>query len=199
MATFLQEEFLRLGLSISPEIHEKLETYVRELEHWNRRINLTSLRGVDLVRRLVVEPGWIGTKLQMSGNLMDVGSGNGCPAVPLYLLCGLNRVDLVEARTRRAAFLRHIAKQLGADGMVIHKLRLEDMKELSVAVEWVTFQGVDPTPKFLEALGSLVPPTTRIVWITSKEVPAWGSAARISVPNSKTVAWVAQLDNALSV
>ena len=199
MATFLQEEFLRLGLSISPEIHEKLETYVRELEHWNRRINLTSLRGVDLVRRLVVEPGWIGTKLQMSGNLMDVGSGNGCPAVPLYLLCGLNRVDLVEVRTRRAAFLRHIAKQLGADGMVIHKLRLEDMKELSVAVEWVTFQGVDPTPKFLEALGSLVPPTTRIVWITSKEVPAWGSAARISVPNSKTVAWVAQLDNALSV
>jgi len=199
LATFLQEEFLRLGLSISPEIHEKLETYVRELEHWNRRINLTSLRGVDLVRRLVVEPGWIGTKLQMSGNLMDVGSGNGCPAVPLYLLCGLNRVDLVEVRTRRAAFLRHIAKQLGADGMVIHKLRLEDMKELSVAVEWVTFQGVDPTPKFLEALGSLVPPTTRIVWITSKEVPAWGSAARISVPNSKTVAWVAQLDNALSV
>ena len=152
MATVLQEEFLRLGLSISPEIHEKLETYVRELEHWNRSINLTSLRGVNLVRRLVVEPGWIGTKLQMSGNLMDVGSGNGCPAVPLYLLCGLNRVDMVEARTRRAAFLRHIAKQLGADGMVIHKLRLEDMKQFSVPVDWVTFQGVDPTPKFMEAL-----------------------------------------------
>ena len=194
MATVLQEEFLRLGLSISPEIHEKLETYVRELEHWNRSINLTSLRGVNLVRRLVVEPGWIGTKLQMSGNLMDVGSGNGCPAVPLYLLCGLNRVDLVEARTRRAAFLRHIAKQLGADGMVIHKLRLEDMKQFSVPVDWVTFQGVDPTPKFMEALGGLVPPTTRIVWITSKELPAWRSAARISVPNSKTVAWVARLE-----
>ena len=194
MATFLQEEFLRLGLSISPEIHEKLETYVRELEHWNRRINLTSLRGVDLVRRLVVEPGWIGTKLQMSGNLMDVGSGNGCPAVPLYLLCGLSRVDLVEARTRRAAFLRHIAKQLGADGMVLHKLRLEDMKEFSVPVDWVTFQGVDPTPKLFEALTGLVPPTTRIVWITSRELPAWRCASRISVPNSETVAWVAQLD-----
>ena len=155
MASILQEEFLRLGLSISPEIQEKLETYVRELEHWNRRINLTSLRGVDLVRRLVVEPGWIGTKLQMSGNLMDVGSGNGCPAVPLYVLCGLSRVDLVEARTRRAAFLRHIAKQLGADGIVIHKLRLEDMKEFSVPVDWVTFQGVDPSPnssKVWEAL-----------------------------------------------
>ena len=194
MATILQEEFLRLGLSISPEIHEKLETYVRELEHWNRSINLTSLRGVNLVRRLVVEPGWIGTKLQMSGNLMDVGSGNGCPAVPLYLLCGLNRVDMVEARTRRAAFLRHIAKQLGASGMVIHKSRLENMKEFSVPVDWVTFQGVDPTPRFIKALGSLVPSTTRIVWITSQEMPAWRSASRISVPNSRTVAWVAQLD-----
>ncbi len=125
---------------------------------------------------------------------MDVGSGNGCPGVPLYLLCGLSRVDLVEARTRRAAFLRHIAKQLGADGMVIHRLRLEDMKEFSVPVDWVTFQGVDPTPKFIETLGSLVPSTTRIVWITSRELPAWRCASRISVPNSKTVAWVAQLD-----
>jgi len=194
LATILQEEFLRLGLSVSPEIQEKLETYLRELEHWNRRINLTALRGVDLVRRLVVEPGWISTKLQMSGNLMDVGSGNGCPAVPVYLLCGLSRVDLVEARTRRAAFLRHIAKQLGASGMVIHKSRLENMKEFSVPVDWVTFQGVDPTPKFLKALGSLVPSTTRIVWITSQEMQGWRSASRISVPNSRTVAWVAQLD-----
>jgi 16S rRNA (guanine(527)-N(7))-methyltransferase RsmG len=194
LATILQEEFLRLGLSISPEIQEKLETYVRELEHWNRRINLTSLRGGDLIRRLVVEPGWISTKLQMSGNLMDVGSGNGCPAIPLYLLCGLSRVDLVEARTRRAAFLRHIAKQLGADGMVIHKLRLEEMKELPVPADWVTFQGVDPSPKFIEILGRLVPSTTRIVWITSRQLPAWRCASRISVPNSKTVAWVAQMD-----
>ena len=30
--------------------------------------------------------------------------------------------------------------------MVIHKLRLEEMKELSVPAEWVTFQGVDPSP-----------------------------------------------------
>ena len=194
MATILQEELLRLGLSVSPEIQEKLETYLRELEHWNRRINLTALRGVDLVRRLVVEPGWISTKLQMSGNLMDVGSGNGCPAVPVYLLCGLSRVDLVEARTRRAAFLRHIAKQLGASGMVIHKSRLENMKEFSVPVDWVTFQGVDPTPRFIKALGSLVPSTTRIVWITSQEMQGWRSASRISVPNSRTVAWVAQLD-----
>jgi 16S rRNA (guanine527-N7)-methyltransferase len=193
LATILQEELLRLGLSISPEIQEKLETYVRELEHWNRRINLTSLRGGDLVRRLVVEPGWLSTKLQMSGNLMDVGSGNGCPAVPLYLLRGLSRVDLVEARTRRAAFLRHIAKQLGAHGMVVHKLRLEEMKE-PVPVDWVTFQGVDPSPKFIEILRSLVPSTTRIVWITSREMPAWPSVSRISIPNSKTVAWVAQLD-----
>jgi 16S rRNA (guanine527-N7)-methyltransferase len=193
LATILQGEFLRLGLSISPGIREKLETYIRELEHWNRKINLTSLRGVDLVRRLVVEPGWIGTELQMSGNLMDVGSGNGCPGVPLYVLCGLKRMDLVEARTRRAAFLRHIAKQLGADGMVIHKLRLEDLKELPAPVDWVTFQGVDPSPKLIETLGSLVSSTTRIVWITSREMPAWRSASRISVPNSKTVAWVAQL------
>ena len=59
---------------------------------------------MELVRRLVAEPVWIGAQLQMSGNLADVGRATGVRGIPLYVSCGLKRVDLIEARARRAAF-----------------------------------------------------------------------------------------------
>ena len=78
--------------------------------------------------------------------------------------------------------------------MVIHKLRLEDMKEFSVPVDWVTFQGVDPTPKLIETLAKpcSINDAHSLDYITGDVGLAL--RFRISVPNSKTVAWVAQLD-----
>ena len=82
-------------MSLSPEIESKLTIYLNELEHWNRRMNLTSLVGGLLVKRLVVDPCWIGQQLQMSGTIVDLGSGNGSPGIPLYLGCKLERAHLV--------------------------------------------------------------------------------------------------------
>ena len=171
-----------------------METYLRELEHWNLKINLTALKGAEMVRRLVAEPAWIGAKLQMSGNLVDVGSGNGCPGVSLYISCGLKLADLIEARVRKAAFLRHIVKELSLGGMVVHRTRVEDMQSAPSAVDWISLQGVDPSRKLLQKLRSLFAPTTRVVWITSQELATVGRAHRISVPSSNTVAWVSELD-----
>jgi hypothetical protein len=88
----LETELLRLGLS-SAGIREQLTIYIRELERWNKKLNLTSLAGPELIRRLVSEPAWIGQQLQMSGVLADIGSGNGSPGVPLYLTSRLSKVQ----------------------------------------------------------------------------------------------------------
>jgi 16S rRNA G527 N7-methylase RsmG len=193
LATILEDEFSRLGLPLPKNAEEKLAMFIRELEHWNRVVNLTSLSGVGLVRRLIAEPNWIGEKLQMSGVLVDVGSGNGAPGIPLGVVRGLERVDLVEPRGRRAAFLRHIAKQLGSDTIFVHKVRLENMNEPPSRVDWVTFQGLDPST-LMDTLRRLFDRTTNVVWITSKEITGPRIASLISVPGSNTVAWVFQLD-----
>ena len=193
MATTLEVELLKLQLSISPAERKSLETYVGELERWNHTVNLTALKGAELVRRLVAEPAWIGAQLQMSGNLIDVGSGNGCPGIPLFVTRRLNRVDLIEARVRRAAFLRHIGNQL-SPGIVVHRVRLEDLQEAPTGIEWITLQAVDPSERLMETLQHLFAPTTSVVWITSKEKPKRRDATLISVPNSNTVAWVFRLD-----
>ena len=189
----LEEEFSRYGLKIPQAIQKRLNIYIRELQHWNRRVNLTSLEGVQLIRRLIVEPIWIGRELQMSGNLADIGSGNGSPGIPIYLACGLKTVRLVEARTKRAAFLRHIAGQLNGDGIIVHKSRVEDIQEPFKTVEWVTLQAVNPG-SVIASLRRLFNSTTHVVWLTARREALMRAASRICVPGSESEAWVFELD-----
>src|SRR5205823_4516510 len=89
-----------------------LAAYCEELARWNKKINLTGLSSADMVHRLVTEPVWIGLQLKPAGILADIGSGNGSPAIPLRVVCPFAACHLIEARTKRAAFLRHIATTL---------------------------------------------------------------------------------------
>ena len=193
-ASPLTDELSRLQLSLSANIETKLRIYVTELEHWKRKVNLTALEGSDLCRRLVAEPCWIGRKLQMSGKLLDLGSGNGSPGVPLLLGCGLRGVHLVEARLKRAAFLRHIATRLDErERIVVQKTRLEDLDSPPKDIEWITLQGVRPVPALVDALKRLFIPTTRVVWITARG-REWQAGSTIFVPQSNTAASILQLD-----
>jgi 16S rRNA (guanine527-N7)-methyltransferase len=190
----LQAELSRIGLALPQSIQKKLVVYVQELERWNRTVNLTSLKGEELVRRLVVEPAWIGQELQLSGILADVGSGNGCPGIALCVTRKLQRVHLIEARTKRAAFLRQVAQRLVLEQMVVHRSRVEDIHEQLAPVDCITLQAVSPTPQLMKALRGIFPATTRVVWITSRACAPTKDALHISVPGSNSEAWVFQLD-----
>ena len=128
----------------------------------------------------------------MSGSLVDVGSGNGCPGIPLLVGRHLRAAHLVEARVKRAAFLRHVAARLGAENIIVHKERLEDMTA-APDVDWVTLQGVRPTATLIEALRRLFSSTTRVVWVTSVD-SVMTPGTTIEVPESNTVAEVFELD-----
>jgi 16S rRNA (guanine(527)-N(7))-methyltransferase RsmG len=190
----VKTDLSRAGLTFPQEVHSKLSLYVQELLHWNKKMNLTALEGEQLVRRLIVEPAWIGHQLQLSGSLADVGSGNGSPGIPLCVTRNLTRVHLIEARTKRAAFLRHLGSRLQLQGIRVHRSRLEDISETLDPVEWISLQAVSPTAALIAALRRLFPPTTRVVWITSGSQAPVPSSSRISVPSSNSEGWVFQLD-----
>ena len=109
----LRSEAGSLGLELAPDALLKLARYCEELQRWSKRMNLTALAGRDLVQRLVVEPVWIASTLEVSGSVVDIGSGNGSPAIPFGICRALDALKMVESRLRRAAFLRHLIASLG--------------------------------------------------------------------------------------
>jgi len=190
----LESELQKFEVELSQERKIALAIYCDEIARWNKKINLTGLSGTALVRRLVAEPAWIAGRLRLCGNLLDIGSGNGSPALPFSIVSGeVTAVHLVEARTKRAAFLRHVAQLLELKATV-HRARLEDLAAALIQPDWISLQGVAIDP-LLASIRRFVQPTTQIVWITSTDANTELRPVRtLTVPLTGTRAFLFQLD-----
>jgi 16S rRNA (guanine(527)-N(7))-methyltransferase RsmG len=163
----LESELPKFQIELDSFQKEKLAIYCEELSRWNQKINLTSLQGEALVRRLVLEPAWVGKQLKPEGILMDIGSGNGSPAIPLLVVGGFRKSHLVEARTKRAVFLRHIISILNLANSEVHRVRFEDLEKDRECPDWITLQAIALTKDMMTAIRNISKSTTSVVWITS--------------------------------
>jgi 16S rRNA (guanine527-N7)-methyltransferase len=184
----LESELRTFQFDLEPAQKSTLASYCDELSRWNKKINLTGLTGTALVRRLVVEPAWIGLQLKPQGVLLDIGSGNGSPAIPLRVVSEFGECHLVEARTRRAAFLRHLVSRLRLPSVEIHHARFEDVAQSIRSPDWVTLQAVALKQELMSSIQNISHRTTTIVWITSSMVEPVGlrSSGSLSVPLTGT-------------
>jgi len=174
---------------------DTLATYCDEIEHWNKKINLTGLAGAEMVRRLVVEPAWIGLQLKPKGVLADIGSGNGAPAIPLHVVCEFQACHLIEARTKRAAFLRHVVSTLRLPNARVHHARFSSVDSNLDKPGWITVQGVALTHQLLDAIRRFISSSTTVVWVTSSAVQPAAKPSRIlRVPFTDTQVFLFQLD-----
>jgi 16S rRNA (guanine527-N7)-methyltransferase len=174
---------------IELNVHQKtaLGLYCEELARWNKKINLTSLSGAELVRRLVVEPVWVGLHLRPCGVLLDIGSGNGSPAIPLQVICSFQKCHLIEARLKRAAFLRHVSAELSLPGMEIHRDRFEEIVAMLEPPDWITLQAVALTQELMTEIRAVSKQKTKVVWMTSSRVKFERQPARVvSIPITGT-------------
>jgi 16S rRNA (guanine527-N7)-methyltransferase len=191
----LTSQLLEFGIDVPESQKISLAAYCDELIRWNEKINLTALSGEKLVQRLVVEPVWIAQALKLSGSLTDIGSGNGSPAIPFQIVCPYLRCDLVEARAKRAAFLRHLCLKLKLPGTRIHRAKYEDIAPAVSQSDWITLQAVALTPQLLSVIRGFVISTTTIVWITAGNVETTLSPVEsLSVPITGTRVLLFRLD-----
>ncbi len=95
----------------------QLVHFVATLLRENDRLGLTTIRDPrEAAQRHVAEPlaGWRAIAATVpDGPIAEVGSGGGAPGLPIAILAGDREVTLVEARTRRADYLRALVDDLG--------------------------------------------------------------------------------------
>jgi 16S rRNA (guanine527-N7)-methyltransferase len=140
----------RARLTVAASQIEQLESYYHLLSRWNRQINLTALSleplGDDTVDRLLIEPLAVAVHVPDSrGVWFDLGSGGGSPAIPLKIVRPLLGLTMVEARERKAAFLREVIRDLALpDSEVVNERfeTLEDRTDFSGAASLVTVRAV---------------------------------------------------------
>jgi 16S rRNA (guanine(527)-N(7))-methyltransferase RsmG len=191
----LDAELLAARIDLPSPQRLRLVAYCDELVRWNQKINLTGLKGPEMVRRLVVEPIWIGQQLKLAGKMADIGSGNGSPAIPLQIVCGFEACYLIEVRSKRAVFLRQLISGLKLKGTSVYRARFEDVAATLGEVHWVTLQGVALGRELIDSVRRYLPLTT-IMWITSTGAPKlMEPIRRLRVPFTSTEVFLFRTDH----
>jgi len=170
----LDRELQSRDIVLSPGHLARLEAYWTRLSRWNRAMNLTALEGEARLARLIVEPLWALERLRPEGNYVDIGSGNGSPAIP-WLVCGnFRRGDLIESRKKRAVFLRQTCRALELSECAVHACRFSDFVATErgknpQTLDWITLQGVKALAELWSQISQIRGPRTRIAWLTGPE------------------------------
>lgn len=147
----LSRDALQQELGLPVELMEALQIYVDVLEKWQRRINLVSAATLaDVWRRHVMDSSQLYDLIPAAAKtLIDLGSGAGFPGMVLALFSKTYEgpeVHLVEADSRKCAFLSEVNRQTQA-GAIIHSRRIESLYDRQADV--ITARALAPLPKLL--------------------------------------------------
>ncbi|MGZ6135510.1 MAG: 16S rRNA (guanine(527)-N(7))-methyltransferase RsmG [Myxococcaceae bacterium] len=141
------------GEGLAEGLAGALASYLALLGQWGAAVDLLGemdekeLLAGHVHEALAALP-WLGEE----GTLLDVGSGNGFPAVPLLLARPRMRGVLLEPRERRWAFLREVVRELGLAADVVRS-RAKDHAGSGYAA--LTVRGVE--------MGEWLPHTRRLL------------------------------------
>ena len=104
----LQEAPRSAGLELeAPDAaRQQLVTWLDLVVAWSERVDLTAARDDETLADLLLADAALLASTQLTGSVIDVGSGVGAPAIPLAILSPALTLTMVEPRERRAAFLR---------------------------------------------------------------------------------------------
>ena len=98
-------------IPVSRETLARLEAYAELLTRWSARINLIGRDTIaDLWRRHILDSAQLRAFVpDRARNMIDLGSGAGLPGLVLAII-GVPGVELLEADSRKCAFLREAAR-----------------------------------------------------------------------------------------
>jgi 16S rRNA (guanine527-N7)-methyltransferase len=147
-------EFTRdLGLPVSQETAERLETFRRLLAEWNEHTNLVGPKELDLFwsRHALDSAQLLRIAPPEAKRWVDLGSGAGFPA--LVVACFLAEqegasVHMVESVGKKARFLNEVIQAAGLPAQVLN-LRIEDFGAGSMRYDVVTARALAPLNRLI--------------------------------------------------
>lgn len=176
-------DFARV-FGVSRETTEKLSAYETLLRQWQKTINLvapSTLADIwhrhfaDSAQLLALAP-------PEARNWLDLGSGAGFPGLVLGILLADRegaKMTLVESDTRKAAFLREVARRTGA-AVDIQPERIEKVATQTKlgGVDVITARALAPLPRLLELAAPAFSAHTTGLFLKGREAETEVDAAR---------------------
>lgn len=171
LSDLLNDQLAQMDIRLSAGMSDRLVSYLEELLHWNRRINLTAIKDPEvaiekhLVDSLVLVP-----LLKGDERVLDLGSGGGFPGIPLKIALPSLRVFSVDAVQKKITFQRHVVRLLALDHFEAHHGRAEDLPQvLGAEYDVVVSRAFTSLLSFVKLAKPCLSPGGRIVAMKGAE------------------------------
>ena len=153
---------------VSRETLARLEAYAALLTQWSARINLIGRDTVaDLWRRHILDSAQLRPFVpERAHSVIDLGSGAGFPGLVLAIL-GVPGVELVEADSRKSAFLRE-AMRITEVAVTLRPCRIEAVPPHRVDI--VTARACAPLDRLLSLAEPFLSPGSECLFLKGERV-----------------------------
>jgi 16S rRNA (guanine527-N7)-methyltransferase len=153
---------------VSRETLARLEAYAQLLTRWSARINLIGRDTIpDLWRRHILDSAQLRPFVpERARSVIDLGSGAGFPGLVLAVL-GVPGVELVEADSRKSAFLREAVRITETDA-VIRACRIEAVPRHPMDV--VTARACAPLDRLLGLAEPFLAPDSVCLFLKGERI-----------------------------
>ena len=167
-----QESLLRqgieeLGLRVEERSASLLTTYASLLLQQNQIINLTAIIDpMEVVTKHLLDSLSIAQYVP-DGRVVDVGSGGGCPGIPLAIIRPENKFVLVEPKNKKADFLKTTTQALGLNNTQTICQRAEGV-ELEKKADAIVCRALGSLSYFVSVAGHMLKKQGRLLAMKGK-------------------------------
>jgi 16S rRNA (guanine527-N7)-methyltransferase len=157
----LKKGLIELGFLPSEEQTNAFMTYLSELKKWNKAYNLTGLKEDKdiIIKHFFDSLLYLKTLLEGKIRVADVGSGAGFPGLPIKIIRPEIEMYLIEPSRKKAAFLKHIIRQLGLKKAEVIEKRIEEIRanqELAELVDVAVTRALFSIKDFMKKASHIV-------------------------------------------
>ncbi len=118
-----------VGLELTTEQYDQFITYMRLLQEWNEKINLTAiLEDEEIIKKHFIDSikAFKRDEFKQNVNVIDVGTGAGFPGIPIAIMNPNINVTLLDSLNKRIKFLDIVINKLGLKNIKTIHSRAED-------------------------------------------------------------------------
>lgn len=151
--------------TLQPSQIAQLESYTNLLLRWNTIHSLSGAKDLQSIQKNIQDSLYPLSleelNLHTKTSLLDVGSGNGFPSVPLGIALNIPTI-LCEPNAKKAAFLQNVKANLNLKNFTIQRKKIESL-ELETKPNLITSRATFNINFFLEKCSKHIAQETTIL------------------------------------
>lgn len=118
-----------VGLELTETQYEQFIKYMRLVQEWNEKINLTAItEDEEFIKKHFIDcmKAFKSDAIKNAKTIIDVGTGAGFPGVPIAILHPNAQITLLDSLNKRINFLNLVVRELGLKNVTTIHSRAED-------------------------------------------------------------------------